>query len=588
MCGLFGAIAGPGGLPSLTELRAARDTLLHRGPDHQGEWYTNEVYVGHTRLSIFDLSSDGHQPMVAGDGAEVLAANGEVYNFKDLRAELAREHHFNSTSDSEVLLHGYRQWGIDELVTRIDGMYAFALLDNQRRKLYLVRDRVGIKPLYYAQQDGGFAWGSELKALRTYYGDALSIDHTALYDYLTYQYIPSPKSMYEGVHKLPPAHLLEYDLDRGAYSVRRYYSLRTDPLEEQYASAGELSEQLLSHLGTAVHTQLAADVPLGFFLSGGVDSSSVVALAAGHHDQLHTYAIGFDADEASELEFAQTMASHVAATHNPATMAQERALALVEQLPTVFDEPFADSSALPTYLVAEHAAKDLRVVLTGDGGDEVFNGYSRYNAHTRKRLTRAGPGESNWLGGLKAWNSTLRRAVRGYERYMGLGGFAYYTRLLGGLTHNEKARYRREWQIPQDYDDYWYFRQHYDSTLPQAKALQVLDFNTYLPDDILTKVDRTSMAHSLEARVPLLDTKTVEFCFRLTPQQLGENKALMKNALATRLPHSILARPKRGFGAPANVWRGGIFDRRISRAEHLLVAFCPSQVPWIAETEHSS
>ncbi|MCZ6855831.1 MAG: asparagine synthase (glutamine-hydrolyzing) [Gammaproteobacteria bacterium] len=574
MCGIFGVVdKTPIDPARLVELRYARDTLSHRGPDHQGEWCDDNCYIGHTRLSILDLSEQGNQPMVSRDGKVVLACNGEIYNFKTLRDELASKHQFISNSDSEVLLHGYRQWGIDELTRRIEGMFAFVLYDVEHRLLFLVRDRVGIKPLYYACLDGGFQWASELKAIRAALDDdAFHTDGTALYDYLTYLYIPTPKTLYQGVQKLPPGHILRFDCTSGTHSIKSYWRLEV-PSDPQPVADAEIRLQEL--LREAIDSQMVADVDVGFFLSGGIDSSSVVALAADHHEQLKTFSIGFDSANYSELEFAAMVAEHVGSDHYPATLDEQAADVLVDKLPILFDEPYADTSALPTYLVARHAAKKVKVVLTGDGGDELFGGYGWYRNSAR---VQKGPAGNRWLnltGRAKRTLPVVRRLVRGLERYLLLQGFAYYTRLLGGMVANEKDTYRQRWEIPADYDDYWHFRRHYDSSLPAVTALQVLDFHTYLPDDILTKVDRATMAHSLEARVPLLDTTLIEFAFSLSEATRGSEKALFKASMAALLPSAISHRRKKGFSVPAAVWRSGVFRPGWSRQENLLHALYP-------------
>ncbi|MCZ6641935.1 MAG: asparagine synthase (glutamine-hydrolyzing) [Gammaproteobacteria bacterium] len=574
MCGIFGVVdKTPIDPARLVELRYARDTLSHRGPDHQGEWCDDNCYIGHTRLSILDLSEQGNQPMVSRDGKVVLACNGEIYNFKTLRDELASKHQFISNSDSEVLLHGYRQWGIDELTRRIEGMFAFVLYDVEHRLLFLVRDRVGIKPLYYACLDGGFQWASELKAIRAALDDdAFHTDGTALYDYLTYLYIPTPKTLYQGVQKLPPGHILRFDCTSGTHSIKSYWRLEV-PSDPQPVADAEIRLQEL--LREAIDSQMVADVDVGFFLSGGIDSSSVVALAADRHEQLKTFSIGFDSANYSELEFAAMVAEHVGSDHHPATLDEQAALVLVDKLPILFDEPYADTSALPTYLVARHAAKKVKVVLTGDGGDELFGGYGWYRHSAR---VQKGPAGNRWLnltGRAKRTLPVVRRLVRGLERYLLLQGFAYYTRLLGGMVANEKDTYRQRWEIPADYDDYWHFRRHYDSSLPAVTALQVLDFHTYLPDDILTKVDRATMAHSLEARVPLLDTTLIEFAFSLSEATRGSEKALFKASMAALLPSAISHRRKKGFSVPAAVWQSGVFRQGRSRQENLLHALYP-------------
>ena len=577
MCGIFGVVdKTPIDPARLVELRYARDTLVHRGPDHQGEWCDDNHYIGHTRLSILDLSERGNQPMVSADGKVVLACNGEIYNFKALRAELAGKHRFVSSSDSEVLLHGYRQWGMDELTRRIEGMFAFVLYDVEHKLLFLVRDRVGIKPLYYACLDGGFQWASELKAIRRALpDDAFHTDETALYDYLTYLYIPTPKTVYQNVYKLPPGHILRFDCASNTHRIESYWRLEV-PSDPPPVADAEIRLQEL--LRCAIDSQMVADVPVGFFLSGGVDSSAVVALAADRHEQLKTFSIGFDSEKYSELEFAALVAEHVASDHHPATLDEQTAGVLVDELPILFDEPYADISALPTYLVAKHAAKNVKVVLTGDGGDELFGGYRWYRNCGRVQKTRARNRSLNLTGRAKKALPVARRLVRGLERYLLLQGFGYYTRLLGGMVANEKGAYRQRWEIPADYDDYWHFRRHFDTSLPALTALQALDFHTYLPDDILTKVDRATMAHSLEARVPLLDTALIEFAFALPEATRGREKALFKASMAALLPSAIVRRQKKGFGVPAAVWRSGVFRQGRTRQENLLHALYPELI----------
>lgn len=565
----------------LKQLRTCRDTLLHRGPDNQGDWHDQRIYMGHTRLSIVDTSAAGNQPFVSCDGMSVLAVNGEIYNHQRLRDSLSNEYEFTSASDSEVLLHGYAAWGIDGLLERVEGMFAFALYDIRTATVYLVRDRLGIKPLYVWQEGAGLAWASELKALTALDASGLAcapplrLDYTALYDYLTYLYVPTPKSLYRQIQKLEPGCYLAVDLQAATARKTTYWSVDSVIGRDQALP----QERLLELLQQAVAEQMSADVPLGFFLSGGVDSSAVAAAAAAgvSRKALATFSIGFDAGR-SELPYAAEVASHIGASHHAEVLSETAALDLVRELPRLYDEPFADTSALPSYLVAAIARQQVKVVLTGDGGDEVFGGYDRYLQSGRNSLhstSRPGLGASATI---KRRLPRARRLLRGIERYLLLDGFARYARWMGGLIAEEKQAYRLLWDIAPDYDDYWHYRAHYDAELPPQLALQRMDLRTYLPDDILTKVDRATMAHGLEARVPLLATPLVEAAFAAPAGTLGASKALFKAAVGGLLPPAVLHRRKQGFSVPAGAWREGAFDRALSRQEQLLRQGFPTLV----------
>lgn len=578
MCGLFGSTLQHAPNPGeLEHLQRARDSLKHRGPDSNGEFYNDDVYIGHTRLAIVDTSPDGNQPMCSSDGRLVLAVNGEIYNFVELRSQLEGKHRFHSNSDSEVILHGYREWGIRGLLDRLEGMFAFALLDIDEHCVFLARDRVGIKPLYVLNHNGTIAWASELKALECFADSSrgraptLSIDYSAVYDYLTYQYIPTPKSLYNEVAKLRPGHYATVNLDTATSKEQRYWHVDDAIANPVSADTVDIAELLRD----SVRQQMISDVPLGFFLSGGIDSTAVVSTAAQLHSDLATFSIGFDRGN-NELPIANETAQRLGTRHTQAVLHEADTGPLIEKMRTLFDEPFADTSALPTYLVARLAREHVTVVLTGDGGDEVFSGYGRYE-HLKGRSLgeRSRPGLTLTTS-VRSQLPGLRRLTRGVERYALLRGFGYYTRLLGGLVAQEKNAYRRAWQIDSDYDDYWHFREHYDAALDSQTALQRLDFLTYLPDDILTKVDRTTMAHSLEARVPLLDTRVISAAFAMPFSQRGSNKQLLKRAMAGLIPQSILDREKTGFSVPAAQWQDGIFDRRRSRPENLLHANFPT------------
>ncbi|HET9957113.1 MAG TPA: asparagine synthase (glutamine-hydrolyzing) [Polyangiaceae bacterium] len=576
MCGIFGHTLVTQSY-SKEHSRDSLDTLRHRGPDSAGEWTDERVYIGHRRLSILDLSERGRQPMVSPDGSVVVAVNGEVYNYRELRDELGRNR-FRSNSDSEVLVHGYQDWGIEGLCARIDGMYAFVIYDAREHMLYLVRDRVGIKPLYYGWCDGVFAWASELKAIQRHFNGKLELDVTALYDFFTYLYVPSPKSLYKNIQKLEPAELLQLDLKNKTTRRSRYWhppepgSLRLTRAEAQ--------QELQHRLARAVQAQLVSDVPVGFFLSAGVDSASVVAAAVDAGATPRTFCIGFDDDKRSEMAGASATAKFLGAWHRNECLNADGARELHATVRRLYDEPFASGSALPTYLVSRAARRECTVALTGDGGDEIFGGYLRYNLYERVLLARRFV-PTRFSGYLKALTSRipreldprLRSLARRLESAFVHEPLAVHTRLIGGLVHEEKAAYRERWSIPEDYDDYWSFRRYYRKDLPAVTQQQFLDFHTYLPDDILTKVDRASMAVALEVRVPLLDIQLVELMFAL-PESIRlcgrELKGLFKAALSERLPRAVLRRGKTGFSVPMATWGKAYFGEQSSIQDRTL------------------
>lgn len=561
MCGIFGHT---GREPvDLEHARAALHRLSHRGPDQWGEWSDDRTYMGHRRLSIMDLSEQGRQPMLTDDESIVLCANGEIFNHQEIRRELGSSVSFRSGSDSEVLLHGYRAWGIRGLVERLEGMYAFVLLDRTAQRLYMVRDRVGVKPLYYGKLAGRVAWASELKALEAFYDpEELRYDATALYDFVSYLYVPSPKSLYHDIYKLEPAHYLEVDLVSGDSGQHRYWQLAAEP---HPTPPSEPLEQLRALVSDSVDAQLMSDVPVGFFLSGGIDSSVVVAEAAQRSDRLHTYSIGFDVDGYSETEFARIVAEQFKTDHTERTLHREDVSASFHQLKAWYDEPFADTSAFPTHLVSQLARQTSTVVLTGDGGDELFGGYKWYDRYfaARARLASA-PG----AGPL----ARLRDAVwRGFRP--ATDGPTIFAEARKRTLRPDKLRHRAAFEIPDDYDDYWHYRRFYRPELPIRTRAQYMDFHGYLPDQILTKVDRASMAVSLEARVPLLATKLVEFAFTIPDADRysgGRLKGVLKDAYASTLPSSILHREKKGFSIPLSNWKTDLLEGEATRQDHIL------------------
>jgi asparagine synthase (glutamine-hydrolysing) len=536
---------------------AALAAIAHRGPDASMLHREGPVRVGFRRLSIIDLSAAANQPMFAPDGASWIVFNGEIYGYRGVRRELERLGHvFRTESDTEVLLHSYLEWG-EGFVDKVDGMFAIALWDAREQRLKLYRDRPGIKPLYYYHDGRRFAFGSELKTIEiACAAEKLDVDGTALYDFLGYRYVPAPKSLYRRCYKLPPAHWLSFEPATGVVrGPSRYWSIavpeqpRKPPLEECCA-------ELRALIDASVADQMIADVPLGFFLSGGIDSSVVVAAAASTGRRVSTFSIGFDSDAVSETPYAREVARLFGTDHHERILSQEHAQELLPKLKSWFDEPFADESSMPTYLVSAAARENVTVVLTGDGGDEVFGGYRTYGRFARY------DGWPTWPRFMESASFAIRRPLhRRHALSRGLtlletafsGGPDLWARIMGGMPRPAKAAYRAELGIPRDYDDWWHFREHWRADLPVRTRLQLVDFHTFMPGLVLTKVDRTSMAVSLEARVPLLDRRLIEFSFGLDEdlRYHGEQtKGLLRHAYRGILPDGILDRRKKGFGIP--------------------------------------
>ncbi len=463
MCGFAG------GTDPSWQYAAALASIEHRGPDDGRLHLDGAVKVGFRRLAIIDLDAAANQPMFADDGQTWIVFNGEIYGFIALRRELERlGHTFRTHSDTEVLLHAYLQWG-DEFIEHVDGMFAIALWDARDRRLRLYRDRPGIKPLYYYYDGQRFAFASELKAIEALVdANDLQVDETALYDFLGYRYVPAPKTLYRNCFKLPPAHYLVYDPATGiATEPARYWSIPI-PSEPLDISADAAAEQLRALLDESVRDQMISDVPLGFFLSGGVDSSTVVASAAGLDADISTFSIGFDSDEKSETPYAREVAELFGTRHHQRMLTQTAAVDLLPSLKHWFDEPFADESALPTFLVSQVAKENVTVVLTGDGGDEVFGGYRTYPRFQRySRLPSLPAGFEHFAYRLRkpfARQSAIARITRVLE-FAFSDGPRLWGRIMHGLPTAAKADYRERLGIPADYDDWWHFRQHWREEL---------------------------------------------------------------------------------------------------------------------------
>lgn len=569
MCGIFGVTNFKDS--SLDQARDALNTLEHRGPDQWNDFADEHVYLGHRRLSILDLSENGKQPMFDQNQSVFLSVNGEIYNFKSIRDKLQGKYKFKSTSDSEVLLHGYREWGIDRLLQEIDGMYAFSIYDRNEQILYLARDRVGIKPLYYSNIGAQVVYSSELKGIRHFLGEGnLNLDYTALYDFLTYRYIPSPKTMYQHVFKLEPAHYLKIDLNSNEIENKRYWQLDVDFCEDDITTACDTIRTLVKK---SVKEQMVSDVPVGFFLSGGLDSSTVVSAASDIKKEISTFSIGFSDKDHDETSFADIVANQFKTDHHKKILDQDLAKDLTSNLKIWYDEPFADFSCLPTFLVSKYSRENVTVVLTGDGGDEVFGGYNWYRDFIDISKYRL-PFLNKLISVINPYgrNSFFKKVSRRIFPYI-LNDLELYTRLMDGITTPGKAKFKNVWNIPDDYDDYWFFRKYYREDLDIYTRLQYLDFHTFLPDDILTKVDRVSMRVSLECRVPLLSKELVEYLFSLKPEvrlYKGELKGAMKEAFKESLPEQILNREKKGFSIPMSSWKDEVLQSSNNSKEFVL------------------
>ena len=559
MCGIAG-ILGFDGAPVLeTEIRAMCAAIRHRGPDGEGVYLAPGVGLGMRRLSIIDLRT-GDQPVRNEDGSAWVVFNGEIYNFRQLRRELEqRGHRFYTSTDTEPIVHLYEDRG-SRCVEALRGMFAFAVWDPAQRTLLLARDRLGIKPLYYTQVGGRLAFASELKALLQLPEVEARIDWGALGSLLTTLYTPADQSIVAGVSKLEPGHLLVARQD-GEVRLERYWDVQFEP--ERGRSEQDIADELRALLEESVRLHLVSDVPLGAFLSGGVDSSSVVALMSQMKPEpVKTFSIGFRDEDFDETPDARRVAQRFATDHHEEVLEPD-VLSILDDLVFHLDEPFGDSSAIPTYMVSKLAARHVKVVLSGDGGDELFGGYDRYRVEARER--RHGRLQRRAMGWLAR---RMPEGMRGRARLKHLA-LPDGRRYLHGLTlfdADEKRSLLRPEAFEEigRHDPWWREAERLARAGHWLSQLQAADLTSYLPLDILTKVDRMSMAHSIEARVPLLDHVLVEFAARIPPELLlreGRSKHILKRAVGDLLPESVLDKPKRGFAIPLGRWfRGELRD----------------------------
>lgn len=595
MCGICGLVQRSPAEPERELLVYMAESMRHRGPDDLGVWSGPGAGLAMTRLAIIDLAG-GHQPMTD-ERAELWAvANGEIYNFQELRHRLeGLGHRFGNRSDTEVLLHGYQQWG-EEVVERLAGMFGFALWDPEQRKLLLGRDRLGIKPLHYCVQGDRLVFGSEIKAILRAPGVERRVNLEALHAYLTYNYVPAPLTMFQGIYKLPPGHLLTWQ--DGTVRVRRYWDLPAlDPATAR-RSEGEYAEELLALLSAAVQSHLVSDVPLGVLLSGGVDSSALTALMARLGVKVQTFSIGFEEKSYDELGYARLVAGRYQTDHHEEVVRAD-AMALAPRLAAYLDEPFADSSAIPTYLVAQMARRHVTVVLSGEGGDEIFAGYQTYAADRIAEYYRRLPRP------LREW--VIKPAAMHLPVSTRKISFDYKAKRFVSGADLPAADRHQAWKVifeevekaalyaPEvaaelsQVADPLDFARTYHQRSPATDLLgsmQYVDTKLYLPDDILVKTDRMSMANSLEARVPFLDHKVVEFAAALPPDlrlRRLTKKYILRKAVDPLLPRPVVWSGKRGFNVPVAAWlrgemRGQLLDHLSAERMRQVGFFSPAAV----------
>ncbi len=592
MCGLAGFWADrENGASSVALASAMVDQILHRGPDDHGTWCDAQAgyAIAHRRLAVVDLSPAGHQPMHSSDRRWVLAYNGEIYNHLELRRRLQTEHaaiEWRGHSDTETLLECIAAWGLETSLKRSVGMFALALWDRAERRLWLARDRMGEKPMYYGWQRGIFLFGSELKALRAHPAFHAEVDRGALALLLRDNYVAEPHSIYAGIFKLPPGTILCVESGQRDATSSSWWSM-TETAERGQAetfagSDGEALSALERHLGAAVRSQMAADVPLGALLSGGIDSSTIVALMqVSSTRRVRTFTIGFGEREYDESAHARAVAKHLGTEHSELHLSGADALALVPEMPTMYDEPFADSSQLPTHLVMKLARAHVTVALSGDAGDELFGGYKRYFrgplAWQRMGWIPAPLRKSLGIILTRLPVAAVNRLGRSLAQRTGIG-------LLGDEAHKLGLQLRNvrniddlhvilvsQWQRPSEMivdgciaSNLLDERERWPALHDPVARMMALDALTYLPGDILTKVDRASMAVSLETRAPFLDAGVIDFAWSL-PMHMrlrdGQGKWLLRQLLYRHVPQTLVDRPKMGFSVPLDAWlRGPLRD----------------------------
>lgn len=540
MCGIVGLVQQAAAVDPKT-FDAMRDTLTHRGPDDAGSefFHDGRIALGHRRLSFLDLSAHGRQPLANEDGSVWIVFNGEIYNFVELREELTRAGHvFATGTDTEVLVHGYESWG-EGMVERLEGMFAFAILDLPKRRLFLARDRFGVKPLYWTLQHGRFAFASELKALVAFPDLRHALDIGAIADYLNYRYVPSPKTIWREIAKLPPAHALTFECDRCTVATREYWKPLFGSRREPDA---ELVRRLGDRLAESVRMHARADVPVGAFLSGGYDSSAIVQSRVAAGDRPDTFVIGFEGwDDSEHLHAASVAAALGVPLHHE--LVTEQSSDALSVMPDVYDEPIADISILPTWLLSRLAARHVKAATSGEGADELLGGYWW-------QMKMFGLQPRGWLD--RTWRRLTAPSIDVVDFYadaMAMGRFDRPEMERAFAPAHHAA-------LPDDPD--WFYRGNLDRRLSPFKAVQRLDIKCFMGELVLVKVDRASMAHSLEVRVPFLDHDLYADLLGVHEDCVvrpGVTKHLLQEHLRGKVPEAILARRKQGFVGPEEHYR---------------------------------
>ena len=586
MCGIAGWVNLTSSTPAKDEqavLHSMCETIVHRGPDSEGMWTDESVALGMRRLSIIDLKT-GDQPVYSEDGSVVVMMNGELYNFREVRADLEkRGHHFRTQTDTEIVPHLYQEYG-EDFVDHINGMFAISLWDGPRKKLILARDRYGEKPLYYGTFDGRLVYASEPKALLAHPAVTGELDLDALRQYLSFDYVPAPRSIYKGISKLPAAHLMV--VEKGQIRTRRYWNLSWKKPDAPNGNGNGLKNkaaELHDLLSDAVRMRLVSDVPLGVLLSGGVDSSTIAAFATQHAtDTVKTFSIGFAEDSFDESRYARLVAAHLGTDHYEEMLSSEKAGDLISEIGGWLDEPLSDGSLIPTYLLARFVRKHVTVALGGDGGDEIFAGYPMYFGHKLAGAYGSVPQfiRSRMIESVvRLLPVSTRNLSFDYKakRFVRSANFDTVTRhhsWFGSFTADEQRLLLRGNVLEQTSGDIYAGPRDLLALCDahdEIERMQYLDMNYYMAEDILTKVDRASMAVSLETRAPFLDPRIGEFAASLPLEyKLRGNKGkyILKRAVEGLLPRSILTRSKKGFGIPVAAWLKG----RLNPLMHDLLA----------------
>ncbi len=573
MCGVVGFL---GKKRDDSTVEKMLQVQAYRGPDDRGilveEVGDTFVHMGHNRLAIQDLSTQGHQPFVSSCGGYVIVFNGEVYNFKSIRKALEKKGHtFVSTSDTEVILYAYKEWGI-ACLEKFIGMFAFCLLDRDKQKMYLVRDRAGIKPLYYYDEGRTFLFSSELKSFHEHVGFKKELNKEVLPYYFQMGYIPAPHSIYKNAYKLEAGHYLVYDLECSSYEIEQYWSVDACYKQEKFdKNEAEVLDDLENLLEDAIGLRMVSDVPVGLFLSGGYDSTLVTALLAKNHKELHTFTIGFDDKTYNEAKHAKAIADYFGTKHTEQYISAKEMLAKVEMLPFYYDEPFGDSSALPTMMVSELARKDVTVALSGDGGDEAFCGYSKYfflekyaNIFTSKFKKKILQTTLNTVGSglVHSVNTLLPKHLQQtniedkYSKFKrAFNADTLSEMFLCASSPVDECEVKALLKVSHKKSRFNAFAMDEDKHL--LDEMMRVDYRRFMVDDVLTKVDRATMSVSLEGREPLLDHRIIEYMARVPVELKYKNrqgKYLSRQILYKHIPQALVDKPKAGFQVPLQGW----------------------------------